>query len=471
MRKISSIISKNNSMKYKVNCIPNSTVACKFVLCGCEYNIGIDISLYLYCIGPNRVTKVINSNTERIYTREHDKEYTIVLNAPPYDGYVSIKSAFILISFNSGDDNGNVPIRDLEKVDPCSIEGKCNIVDPNSNINNNICTYGKSGNDILFMSTWDTKCGIATYTEHLRNALIRNAPLYNINRDANEVFGISPINNGFTKDKISARLVHIQHEFGIVPKPPDIHNGVIITWHTVLNDHKKAIAEFESSLNIKAHIVHSEPALRSMQSSKDTYAVNHGSEIIHQMKIDDARKFLRIDKVINNKNTRIGFVFGFQSPNKNYSRIIGAAENADIHLIISGAAHRNGGKCNIRNSKNVTFLDRYLTDTEIDLYALASNMLIFDYSKTKNYSCSGALHRTIGAGRPVICSDINHFLDVKEGVDVLKFSNQTELERCINTAIDKQDVLGATALKYAKETSWDIIAGKHIEIYRKYANI
>lgn len=470
MRKVSSMISKNNSIKYKVNCVPNSTVACKFILCGCEYDIEVDILLYLYCIGPDRKTKVITSNTEKVYTREHDKEHTIVLNIPPYDGYVSIKNAFIFISFGSGDNNGSVSIKDLEEVDPCNVEDKCNIVDID-NTSDSIYTYNGSKDNILFISTWNTECGIATYTEHLRDALIRNASSYNVRGDVGKLFSVLPVNNGFTKDNISARLVHIQHEFGIISRPPDINGGVVITWHTVLDNHKRAIIDFESSLNVKAHIVHSEAALKSMQSSKDVYVVNHGSEIIPQISIDHARKFLRMDRIINNKDARVGFVFGFQSPNKNYNRIIDAAKNTGVHLIISGAAHRNSNKSNIINNENVTFLNRFLTDTEIDLYALASNMLIFDYNKTKNYSCSGALHRTIGAGRPVICSDINHFLDVREGIDVLKFSNQTELEKCIDTAIDKQNVLSTAALEYAKNTSWDIIARKHIDIYKKYTNI
>lgn len=312
-------------------------------------------------------------------------------------------------------------------------------------------------NKIVLASTWNINCGIATYTKYLLNSLDAIAP---------GSFTVNPINEGVLKYRSSGILTHLQHEFGIVPKPPKIVGKLIITWHTVSKHTEEAMKEYESKYDVVAHIVHSEHIRPNIESSRDVWAIPHGSMLIPEMKKEYARRLLGIDI-----DLPIGFVFGFQSGDKNYKRLISAAKNTGIYLIISGAPHNVATSIHISNSKNVTFINRFLVENEVNLYASASDILLFDYAAKDHFSVSGAMHRIIGAGRPIVCSDVKHFSDVEHGDNCLKFKDQKGLEKCIVEAFENSEKLGLAARDYAKRTSWENVAKRHMDIYRKYTNI
>jgi glycosyltransferase involved in cell wall biosynthesis len=317
---------------------------------------------------------------------------------------------------------------------------------------------------IVLASTWNISCGIATYTKYLLDNLDVIDPCS---------FAINPVNKGVLKYRNMGRLTHLQHEFGIIPEPSKMKNRrtakvgkLIITWHTVSKHTDMAIEEYESNYNVMAHIVHSEHMRYSIDSSKDIWTMPHGSMLIPEMKKEDARRLLGIDI-----DMPIGFVFGFQSRDKNYERLIYSARNTGIHLIISGAPRNASTSIQLPNDKNVTFVNRFLTENDVNLYALASDILLFDYAPKDHFSVSGAMHRVIGAGRPVICSDVKHFSDIEHGYDCLKFGDQYELEKYIRLALEKSEQFGLAARDYAERTNWEKIARRHIDIYRMYTNI
>lgn len=316
---------------------------------------------------------------------------------------------------------------------------------------------GIEADKVILISTWGINCGIATYTKYL---------LEDLNKIAPNSFLVNPINEGMLKHKIKGGLSHLQHEFGIIPKPPRMKGKLIITWHTVSKNINDVIKKFESNYNVVAHIVHSECARHDINTSKDIWTIPHGSALIPEIGKEEARRLLNI-----NIDMPIGFVFGFQSNDKNYQRLIDAARNTDIHLIISGAPHHLMGGVYLTNDKNVTFINRFLTENEVNLYALASDALLFDYTTKDHYSVSGAMHRIIGAGRPIVCSDIRHFNDVRHNYNCLKFKNQSKLEWCIRHALKDSERLGLAAREYAEKTSWEKIAKCHIEIYKRYTDI
>src|SRR3990167_1812484 len=115
----------------------------------------------------------------------------------------------------------------------------------------------------------------------------------------------------------------------------------------------------------------------------------------------------------------------------------------------------------IPNDKNVTFINRFLVENEVNLYAQASDILLFDYAAKDHFSVSGAMHRIIGAGKPVICSDVKHFSDVEHGYDCLKFKDQKGLEKCIISAFENSEQLSLAALECANRTSWKNVAKRH----------
>ncbi len=312
-------------------------------------------------------------------------------------------------------------------------------------------------NKIVLASTWNINCGIATYARYLFDSLDKISP---------GSFTVNPIDEGVLRYRGTGKLTHLQHEFGIVPEPPKIKSKLIVTWHTVSKRTYEAIEEYEYDYNVVAYIVHTGHARHNIDSSIDVWAVPHGSTLIPEMKKEDARRLLGI-----NIDMPIGFVFGFQSGDKNYQRLIDAARNTGIHLIISGAPHHVASSISIPNDKNVTFINRFLVENEVNLYASASDMLLFDYAAKDHFSVSGAMHRIIGSGRPVICSDVNHFIDIKNGENCLKFKDRKGLEKCIKNALENGEQLGIAARNYAQRTSWENVARRHIEIYKRYVDI
>lgn len=325
--------------------------------------------------------------------------------------------------------------------------------------------------NIVLVSTWHTMCGIAIYTEDLLRELEKLD-----NGKYKGRFIVKSVDSLKHKIKNKNGLTHLQHEFGIMPKPPKIKGKVIMTFHTIPYNIGDTLRDFESALDIVGYIVPCSGALEYMvgKTQKDLYVVSLGSKLISDDNIgitkEDARRKLGIP--VNGINSMpIGFVFGFQSANKNYNRLALAAKNAGIHLIMSGSVHGCGYKSDIVNNENVTILERHLNDEEIDLYVLASDLLLFDYAKQDHYSSSASLHRTVGAGRPVIVVDTKHFNDIQEGESCLKFSTLRELETCIWYALANQESLGNASLEFAKKTSWKESARQHIDIYSKYMNL
>ncbi len=322
---------------------------------------------------------------------------------------------------------------------------------------------------VVFMSTWGIKCGIATYTSYLLN---------NMNKcHGKEIVNIFPMNNHDDIYEIESDLIHIQHEFGIMPHKINSDSKIIITFHAVFKTPKTLLKQLESDLNIVGYIVHSKIAgkVLRMNTKKAVYTIPHGSEIIKLPYESKSliRKELNFDKLRIRDSDKCAFVFGFQSDNKNFNRIIDACKNMGIKLIISGAKHECGFESELikYNKNNVTFLNRFLDDNEVNMYSSACDLLIFDYVTQKHYSCSGAMHRVIGSGNPVICSRINHFSDIIENEQCLKFRDQEELELKIKEALEKNEEFSKKALEYANSTSWETVAKLHLDVYKKYVNV
>jgi glycosyltransferase involved in cell wall biosynthesis len=320
--------------------------------------------------------------------------------------------------------------------------------------------------NIVVLSTWEIRCGISSYSEYLVRALKKTIP---------DSVTVHKMNNRDAKYKINGKenLIHIQHEFGIWPfDMPDIKGKVIVTWHTISDTEKMKgiIRKLEKRYDVVGHIVHSECARANLNTSKNIWTIPHGSMIIPEMEKMEARRRLGLAEF--GKEKKIGFVFGFQSGDKHYERLMNAANDTGIYLLISGAPREDVkiDKSIFKNKKGGTFfINRFLSEEEVNLYSLASDIILFDYSAKEHYSVSGAMHMTVGCGRPVICSDIRHFSDIENEKSCLKFKDTKGLEKCIRMVLDnpnEEERLGMEARRYAENTSWEKVAQKHIQVYR-----
>jgi len=148
------------------------------------------------------------------------------------------------------------------------------------------------------------------------------------------------------------------------------------------------------------------------------------------------RKSEIVNKVV--KNDQIYFkTFGFFSENKG-SEILFLAfdkflnQNSMSHnrpiLIIGGGGIDKNTEYNYLNKlkqlalklgidKDIVFTG-YIPDDELNAFLDSSDIFIFPYTKTYNYSSSGVLMRVLTAGAPAIVSDVNTLSElIKNGIN------------------------------------------------------
>jgi len=317
--------------------------------------INVDLHIHYYVDGSgSKKEKITSAGLQNIYTSGDGslREHKMVFVVPGFDP-VRLAKACIYVSTDS---------LSLIQVTDIMVQ-----------IRKETELEKMAENKFAFVSTWGIKCGIATYTGFLADAI------KNIDENGLGIeMDIISINDGLGAEMIYAKLCHIQHEFGIMPSPPRVskNSKCLITFHTVMTDitedglgtdnligmgmgeevenaiggggtgrglgMKITLNRFEKSMNVVGYIVHNSESKRVLKNwtKKDIWVMDHGSFYIPNITKEDARKMLDIDKNFGvGMKDRVGFVFGFQSPNKNYKELVDVSKKVGMKLIISGAKH------------------------------------------------------------------------------------------------------------------------------------
>ncbi|MBW2674410.1 MAG: glycosyltransferase [Deltaproteobacteria bacterium] len=329
---------------------------------------------------------------------------------------------------------------------------------------------------IAYLSTLPReRCGVATYTDWLAKAVSKH---YHVGIFRN-------IRAGVPEDA----LIHAQCEFGIFQDWRDLvseefeGNYKICTIHTVLRDPHPFHLEYYQALDEEydAFIVHTALGKQwlSRYVSKPVYLIPHGSLLWDPIPRDEARKRLGLPL-----NAEIAFGFGFAAETKGFDEAIEAAgriKRPKFRLVVSGSPHgilRKHTEREIRRlkrmaGKNAMVLGRYLGEDEINLWASASDVLVFNY-KTPPFvaSASGALKRVLAAGRPIVCVDDNRLEELVAGQHALKFraGDLDEFAHAIEVLLEDREIaerLGRNCRILAEQTSWDRVAERHMDLYGK----
>ncbi|MDD5510741.1 MAG: methyltransferase domain-containing protein [Dehalococcoidales bacterium] len=322
---------------------------------------------------------------------------------------------------------------------------------------------------VNLITTVGVKCGIATYSKFLGEAVRKKFPVA-IHRNV--------------MDANSSGIIHVQHEFGIFPHVDELLTRQletcygIVTWHTVFRDPGPQLGVYQAIDAIyDGHIVHSVLAKKwlSRYVSKPIYVIPHGSSEIQPISQAAARRILGISP-----DGPLVFMFGFAADSKGFAEVAEVAGRApNFEFYISGAVHGvveehsedSRAKLLAAAPDNVMLLGRYLTEEEIDTWACAADIFLFNYNTPPGISsASGALHRILWAGRPVICTSDNRMSDLEDGSQCLKYEHfdYDEMLRLLRlVASDKQLAvqLGQAAKAFAQKTSWDAVAQLHLDAY------
>jgi len=335
--------------------------------------------------------------------------------------------------------------------------------------------------NITFVSTWEVKCGIAEYTRCLIEGI----------RKVESDVDCRVISHDRVYPHSTSDLVHVQNEYGVAPPSAKV-NSVraplkITTFHTV----HKLMASYHRDWDriTDAYIVHSEEQRKLLSSmvTKPVYVIPHGSKIFDPIPKNEARRRLGLPL-----NKTILYSHGMASKSKGYEGIILAVSRIPDTILIINSSITFDPK-HVHDSENyvkkcmryknqlglgnrVIFLRKWLDDESINLYASASDILIFNYHHPPPpaglfTSTSGALHRVLSAGKPVVCAREDPRLwELQEKVHALKFryGDADEIGFCIRRLIeDKVQAywLGKNCRRLAYKTSWELVAVRHLEVY------
>lgn len=321
-----------------------------------------------------------------------------------------------------------------------------------------------------------TACGISTYTQMLSRAISKHYPVSTF-RD---------INQNVPKDALILSSI----EFGLFEKTSMLisdkydPNYKVAIWHTVLRDpvgeYLKYIRDIDAEYD--AHVVHTvvQKTWLSKYVSKPVYLIPHGTLLWDPVPASEAKQKLGLPE-----DMKIAFVFGFAADNKGLDEITSVAKKINIpnfSLVMSAGVntaskaaeeytgHIRDFLMRTNQDTNVMVLGKYLTEDEINLWASAADVLVFNY-KTPPYvgSASGAMKRVLAAGKPVICVNDNRLEELVEGQHCLKFhaGDLDEFARCMTTLLsDKEmsDNLGKNCRLLAEQTSWERTADKLLQL-------
>jgi 2-polyprenyl-3-methyl-5-hydroxy-6-metoxy-1,4-benzoquinol methylase len=322
---------------------------------------------------------------------------------------------------------------------------------------------------INLVTTIGVKCGIATYSEFLSEALKLKFPIKSYRKPTEiDVPG----------------LIHVQHEFGIFPHMDELITRQletsygVVTWHTVFRDPGPQVDVYQALDAIyDGHIVHNALAKKwlSQYVSKPIFIIPHGSQHIAPVPQRWARRDLGLPE-----SMRMVFLFGFAADSKGFAQVAEAASKlTSVEFYISGAIHgvveEHSEDAHKRITEalgpNVHLIGKYLSEEEIDKWAQASDILLFNYNTPPGVSsASGALHRVLWACKPIICTDDNRMVDLTDGLNCLKYKHgdMSEMLRLIVLVLGDKDIykaLASGAHDLAHATRWDAIADMHLKAY------
>jgi glycosyltransferase involved in cell wall biosynthesis len=376
---------------------------------------------------------------------------------------------------------------------------------------------------ILFISSYPPrKCGIASFTEDLVNAInteIKNGAAISIcaldKKNTARLYEhpVTMLMDSFDIDSCieaamrinrddSIKLICIEHEFGlfggelgeyllgflsILEKP------FIVRFHTVLP------APSPKRLKIIQTI--------SLLADKVIVMTNHSASLLETDYSIPGEKILRIPHGTHNHSTTDPLLlkhrynldnrlvltnFGLLSPNKGIEKGIMAMKEISkkfpeaIYLVL-GQTHpsliaQEGEKyrdyllqliTDNNLQKNVRLINEYIPTERLMEYLTLTDIYLFT-SKDPNQAMSGTFLYAMSAGCPIISNSFvlaKEMLDGKTGI-ILETNDEKELAAHAvsllqNKVLRKQ--MGYNAFVRTRNTAWKKVAAKHIQLFAEIA--
>jgi len=387
---------------------------------------------------------------------------------------------------------------------------------------------------ICLVSTFPpAPCGIATYcgylidgllsvNKKLRITVLAEGPVANDLRarvNVIEAFSVDSDYGPAILHQVRAcapDVVHIQHEYGIfgfdgrflhfLADLREIRIPIVVTLHTV---HTRSSLDVGCCWRTDRRL----PTNVDIESEQRQLCNLGDVIVVHQdcpMRTTLIEQGARADRVVSichgtfkgtgiisalakeylgyAADTSLLVAFGYFEPSKNHQRLLEAfsllrLRKPNAKLWIGGhirwpSPPAREYKARIVNlieqmglKEHVTLWEELLSETDVRVLLSAADVGCFAYHED-TYSSSGALHRMLGDGKPIVASHIPKFHELlRVAPEILVDPDRPEeIARVLIRVLEDDSfrtLIASKLLRFAEETSWPLVADSHLDVYRR----
>ena len=352
-----------------------------------------------------------------------------------------------------------------------------------------------------WISTWNTKCGIATYSKYLVSALdsaqvfiLANRAIELTDDDGPHVFRcwdmgwqdqLGDVYN--LVNVLSITSVVIQFNFGFfkldfLAKLIDKLSNDGIKIYLFLHSTADVVIPFKASLTTIASalsrvdriLVHS---LSDLNRLKNFGLINNVTLFPHGVNLPHyGSQRLALKEAMGFGGRKLIASYGFLLPHKGIPELIEAfsrlrAEFVDLHLLLVNACYpavesdHEQQRCkkliqDLGITAQVTMINEFLPNAESLTLLNLAELIIFPYQNTQE-SSSAAARQGLAANRPVLCSPIAIFDDLADAVCFLPGRSVHEIQQGIREALNTPDSLDEQIrrqFKWCAAHHWALLA-------------
>jgi glycosyltransferase involved in cell wall biosynthesis len=368
------------------------------------------------------------------------------------------------------------------------------------------------------------QCGIATFSQDLENALHAADPEVRIDwaaiDDGTSIHAYGPqvrwsILQGHPPSYRRAALdlnaadidvVSLQHEFGLygtwgdsfedhlAPFLAALTRPLVSTLHSVLPNPSESVHASVQRIASRSHQV-VVMADRAKQLLLDAYNVSPERVCVipHGVPAVEPAGRTRMKDRLALSGRTILTTFGLVDPRKGLEYMIQAMQDirrrdpTAVYLIVGkthpelirrdGETYRNQLWQLVKDeglAQHVEFVDKYLSQSEIVNYLLASDVYITPYLDPQQIT-SGTLAYALGAGKAIVSTPYLHAVEVLAGERGLlaQFRSHTDLGQATLRILGDPDLkhrLEHNAYAYGRETTWPRIGERMLAVLQTAAD-
>jgi len=335
------------------------------------------------------------------------------------------------------------------------------------------------GIKVAMITPWGVRCGIASYSRNLANALAQLGVDVYVVRWPRFGMRTAELIQSSVIDRIPADrvdLIHVQMEYGYFTHNLEVPfyralmqlgKPVVTTMHVAGDPARDSVVASAS----KKVIVHNKWCAKLFGYKDKITIIPHGCDPRETPPRDECKRSLGIDP----RAPIVGYL-GFISPIKGLETLIEAmVEVREAGLLIGGGWHVGEETDYIARLKDwsLKLLPGrcmwlgYVPDERMQIVYGAMDVVVYP---SRRMSESGALLTAISHGKAVIARRLPPTREKERLGALMTFRNTEDLVKKIKLLLKDEGLrrrLEEGARRYAESVSWGKVAEKHLALYKK----